>query len=163
MINQNKSITKEDEMHYAITEFKESFFKQFNRVINFIFEPICKDKIHLEEIIHIARSLWATDQEVDISIRKYDLLTKKRHRAIVVYRQVVCHIARKQGYTLNAIGLKLNVDHSTVLYATATIDNLLKNKDFEVLRVYARINNKIIQQQDDNENPQINTGTKFDT
>lgn len=71
--------------------------------------------------------------EFDIS--KKELLSKRRLRYIVLPRQVLMYILRKEyKLTLERIATLLNKNHATVLHSVNTIDNLmsydsdLKNK-----------------------------------
>lgn len=68
-------------------------------------------------------------------VSKKELLSKRRLRYIVLPRQVLMYILRKEyGLTFERIATMLNKNHATVLHSVNTIDNLmsydndLKNK-----------------------------------
>ena len=59
-----------------------------------------------------------------------ELITKRRKRVLVELRYVCANILKiETKYTLEFIGEKLNIDHSTVSYAIKEHSNLLESKN----------------------------------
>lgn len=141
--NEVKAVSIEDEIEYTISEFKENFFRQFNRTVFVTVEKDTVKPMHLYDMIDITKLLWHSDSSVSEELRKKDLLSKTRNRELVTYRQVLCVICRKYGYHLEAIGIGLNINHATVLHGITTVKNLLENKDKEVTRIYNRVTGAI--------------------
>lgn len=88
-----------------------------------------------EKIIKIVRSEFVVSED--------ELKSKSRKREIVIPRQIAMHIIKERTVmSLKAIGIVFNRDHSTVIFAINTVNDLIEtDKGFR--KKYEQIQRKI--------------------
>jgi len=88
-------------------------------------------------------NLWMSIVKIAFEQDGLDLIRTihRRHREILVYRQIYCYIAREKGYSYLSIGKQIHKDHSTCIHAYRLVSDLLKIKDPLTKEIY----NKVIQ------------------
>ena len=85
----------------------------------FIIPGLVKNK---EELAHSLIS--KVENEFNITLE--EMRDKTRYRGIVVPRQILCYVLKKRaGLTLSRIGLKVDRDHTTVIYSINQVTNFL--------------------------------------
>ncbi len=68
---------------------------------------------------------------VAFSITPGQMMEKTRRHKIVIPRNTAMYLLRIKGFGASEIGRIFNKDHSTVIYASKSIQNLIDTKDFE--------------------------------
>lgn len=66
-----------------------------------------------------------------------------RLRSFLVYKQVMCYLAYKDGYSKNFIARKLGKNHATVINSCTRTENGLEVNDELVVKAYHQIINKL--------------------
>jgi hypothetical protein len=132
--------SKKEEMKQLIKVFQEDFYNKFAIV------PVVHYKVNGKLP---ALSLQQIDLTVDKFVNKHDfpngIRTKSRKREVVIPRYCAFKLAIDNGFTLERIGLYFgNFDHSTVLHAKKTINNLITICDKKVLDIWNEIENYIL-------------------
>lgn len=89
-----------------------------------------ENKLTIQEVISCADSI------TDLKMYPEGIKTKKRHRGLVIRRQVVSYICRKMGYTFTEIAANLKIDHATVIHGERIVQQLLQVEDLEMKQIY---------------------------
>lgn len=68
------------------------------------------------------------------------IISKKRHRGIVIVRMIYCYLMRRYtALSFAAIGTEINRDHSTVINSVRTIEGYMSVCDKSVAGIYTLI------------------------
>ena len=147
--------SKKAQAENMIQEFTVAFYNKFKvtPIVSYAANVSILSRVHLSEIEKVANQELAkwyepmSDTDTIPTIR-----TRKRQRTIVTYRQLYCYFARQLGYSLNAIGERIDYDHASVLHGSTTIQNLIDNKDKLVIYKYTEMQKLLLQEPNPLEN-----------
>lgn len=133
----------EEEIEEYVLSFKREFRKKFGTVPRVTYHLLDFSPLpvrSLKDIEKVADQLIISDKDMR---KGTNIKTKRRHRNLILLRQCVFKIAKKEGYTVKSIGLHFGFTHGTVIHGCKTVDRLISVHDYQMMTVFNTLQNAI--------------------